>query len=280
MYSAVFTIFLEQILTINIRKNHMSSTIKNLPPASMRTLEVLDLFLKDPSSKTMKDIAEQLNIPFTSLYRIILCMQEYRYIVEDPQKPNHFQLGYKLSLLSGLAFTEKKLIKAARPVMDSLVIELNQAIQLCVLTSNGVCTIDQRLPRQAMTYITELNETIPINVSASGKILTAMLPEKEREDFLKKAFPRFSQYTRYTVSEEIRFRDILNECKEKKYGIDNEEYALGIGCVAVPIYNHSGAAIAAIGTTGAISFYQNEASRLHILNTLRLNADKICDNLN
>lgn len=258
----------------------MSPTIKNLPPASMRTLEVLDLFLKDPSSKTMKSIAEQLDIPFTSLYRIMLCMQEYRYIVEDPIKPNHFQLGYKLSLLSDLAFTEKKLIKAARPVMDSLVTELNQAIQLCVLTSNGVCTIDQRLPLQAMVYITELNETIPVNVSASGKLLTALLPEKEQEDFLKKAFPRFSQYTRHTVCDENSFREILEECKFQKYGTDNEEYALGVGCIAVPIYNDSNTAVAAIGTTGAIDFYHDESTSKHILDVLRQNAEKISYNLN
>ena len=71
----------------------------DFPPASLRTLQILDLFLKDPASKTLKTISGQLNIPFTSLYRIVMCMQQNHYLMEDPLRPNHFCLGFKIAQL-------------------------------------------------------------------------------------------------------------------------------------------------------------------------------------
>ena len=56
-----------------MEKNHSSS---GFPPAAERTLQILDLYAADPEPKTLKYIAEQLQIPASSLYRIINCMQK------------------------------------------------------------------------------------------------------------------------------------------------------------------------------------------------------------
>ncbi|MDO4323252.1 MAG: IclR family transcriptional regulator [Lachnospiraceae bacterium] len=231
---------------------------KDFPPATLRTLQILDYFMADPSPKTLKTISESLNIPFTSLYRIVMCMQEYRYLVEDPTKPNHFRLGYKMRQFSDIVFSEKNLVKTALPFMREVASELNQACQLCTLTENGICTVEQCLPRSAITYITELNETIPINVSASGKILTALLPEKERERFLRKSSEHFRQNTPNTITDLDLLKMHLEEIAQQGYGTDSEEYAEGIGCVAVPIFDSEQKPVAAIGTTGPIEFYQKQ----------------------
>ena len=161
-----------------MEKNHSSS---GFPPAAERTLQILDLYAADPEPKTLKYIAEQLQIPASSLYRIINCMQKYNYIVEEPFHPNYFKLGYKLSQFSSIAFSENDLIKLARPFMEELTHNSNQASQLCILSENYICTIDQCLPRSAITYISELGEKLPVNVSASGKLLTALLPPQKQE---------------------------------------------------------------------------------------------------
>lgn len=252
---------------------------KDFPPATLRTLQILDYFMEDPSPKTLKTISENLNIPFTSLYRIAMCMQEYRYLVEDPTRPNHFRLGYKMRQFSDIVFSEKNLIKIALPFMRKVASELNQACQLCILTENGVCTIEQCLPRSAITYITELNETIPINVSASGKILTALLPDKERERFLRKAAVHFEKNTSRTVTDPEMIRKQLEICARQKYGTDEEEYADGVGCIAVPIYDSDHKPVAAIGTTGPIEFYHKPETFRSILTFLQKTAAEISGRL-
>jgi DNA-binding IclR family transcriptional regulator len=257
----------------------MKNEHRDFPPATLRTLQILDYFLADPSSKTLKTISEKLNIPFTSLYRIAMCMQEYRYLVEDPTRPNHFRLGYKMQQFSDIAFFEKNLIRAALPFMRQVSSELNQACQLCTLTENGVCTIEQCLPRSAITYITELNETIPVNVSASGKILTALLPVRERDRFLKKAAARFQKNTAKTITDPELLKEHLTTAAQLGYGVDDEEYADGIGCIAVPIYDAAQKPVAAVGTTGPIEFYQKEENFQAILDFLKKTAQDISEHL-
>lgn len=247
----------------------MKNERQDFPPASLRTLQILDLYLNNPSSKTLKSISEQLDIPFTSLYRIVMCMQKNHYLMEDPMRPNHFCLGYKIAQLSEHMYSKRNLIKTSLPLMQKAASQLNQACQLCVLSDYGVCTIEQCLPSRAITFITELNETIPINVSASGKILTALLPQKDQERFLKKAITAFQKNTDRTITDPELIRSHLRLAARQGYGTDNEEYAVGIGCVAVPVFGSSDRPIAAIGATGPIEFYQNEGSFRQILTALQ-----------
>ena len=254
-----------------------NNTSPGFPPATERTLQILDLYAADPGPKTLKTISEQLHIPISSLYRIISCMQKYNYIVEEPFYPNYFKLGYKLSQFSSIAFSENDLIKLARPFMEELTQNSNQASQLCILSENYICTIDQYLPRSAITYISELSEKLPINVSASGKLLTALLPPQKQEAFLKRAEKVFRKNTPYTIIDLERLQEEFNKIRRQKYSTDVEEYAIGIGCIAVPIYHNSDTPVAAIGVTGPISFYRNTRNFDLMLENLRRVSKKLED---
>ena len=204
-----------------------------------------------------------------------MCMQQNHYLMEDPLRPNHFCLGFKIAQLSGLVDSQKNLIRTALPFMQKAAAELNQACQLCVITDAGVCTIEQCLPSSTITYITELNEIIPVNVSASGKILTALMPRKEQEHFLKKAAAKFRANTAHTITDAEQFREHLLLTARQGYGTDREEYAEGIGCVAVPVFISKKCPVAAIGATGPIEFYQNPETFHQILVFLKKTAAEI-----
>jgi len=45
----------------------------------------------------------------------------------------------------------------------------------------------------------------------------------------------------------------LKKIKEKGYAVDKEEYKIGVNCIAAPIFNINGEAIAAISITGPAS---------------------------
>ena len=159
--------------------------------------------------------------------------------------------------------------------MKQICNDLGQACQLCILSSDGVCTIDQCLPKSTITYITRLNEVIPINVSASGKLLTALLPKEERARFLKKATLRFTPYTEKTITDPALFSEHLEQIAAQGYGTDDEEYAIGVGCIAVPIHTPDNKIIAAVGTTGPVAPYKTSESFNSILEHLKETAQQI-----
>ena len=59
---------------------------------------------------------------------------------------------------------------------------------------------------------------------------------------------------------------------------DNEEFALGIGCLAAPVFNHELRCVAAIGVTGGIQDYCGESRETLVAMLLRT-ADTISQKL-
>ena len=59
------------------------------------------------------------------------------------------------------------------------------------------------------------------------------------------------------------------ECVKWAYAEDNEEFALGIGCLAAPVFNHELRCVAAIGVTGGIQDYCGESRETLVAMLLR-----------
>ena len=227
------------------------------PPAVARALNILDYFAENTQALSIKEISEVLDIPHASTYRLVKCLLDYGYLRESPNYPDKYKLGFKPSYLSKMAFDGADLITIAIPHLKDLANQTSQACQLCVLNDSHIITLDQSLPRDSITIIAKLGEPIPVNVSASGKVIYSRIPENKRRDMLSKVWHTFSANTEYTITDMEEFLRILDQISTQAYATDFEEFALGIGCLAVPILDYSNKPIAAIGLTGQINHYKN-----------------------
>lgn len=63
------------------------------------------------------------------------------------------------------------------------------------------------------------------------------------------------------------------------YGYDDEEFAVGIGCLAVPIYDGQKKCVGTLGITGSIQEYRNKKKFEYMLSILHDSASKIAQNL-
>lgn len=149
--------------------------------------------------------------------------------------------------------------------MQSLAEESGQTAQLGILRGHGVMYVAQVQPVEPVAIIAALGTVLPVNVSASGKVLVAYLPLEERERFLERA--KLEPYTPKSVTNIDAFREELRRVRDLGYAVDREEYARGIGCLAAPIFDLTGAAVAAVGITGHIAEYRGR-SRLGYLTKL------------
>jgi len=243
------------------------------PPAVVRTIAILDYFAVNKYPLSIKEISEKLDIPHASAYRIIKCLVDYGYLRIPPNQTEKYKLGYKFSFLSKMAFDGADLISVVAPYFKELARQTGQACQLCVLNDGHVLTLDQSLPHDAITIIAKLGEPIPINISASGKVLLSRLPEHKYKEILFKVWHTYKQNTPNTVTDLQTFLQQLKQTSKLPYATDFEEFALGIGCLAVPVYDYAGAAVAAIGLTGPIENYKSPEPFGMMLNTL-LSASK------
>ncbi|MHC1773305.1 MAG: IclR family transcriptional regulator [Flexilinea sp.] len=227
------------------------------PPSVERALKVLDYIGTYENTKSIQEIAAELNIPTASTYRIINCLVHYGFLRESRLSADKYCLGYKLYVLGRNVIEGADLCEIAHPHMELLAKSTGQACQLCVISDNAVLTIDQALPLSVITVIAKLGEKIPINVSASGTLLVSLLPADKQKTFLSNAWKIIRKQTPHTIDDLSKYKEKLEYTKIQGYGIDDEEYALSIGCLAVPIFDGK-TPIASLGLTGSIDNYRDK----------------------
>ncbi len=62
---------------------------------------------------------------------------------------------------------------------------------------------------------------------------------------------------------------------ERGYALDMQEYSIGVGCIAVPIFNYTGKCIASIGITGNYNEYLEEKNIQRFYEILKHAANEI-----
>ena len=83
----------------------MSNTTEPIVPAVDRALNVLEYIAQARDCVSIKQIAADLRIPYTSVFRIVKQLVARGYLEEDNQRLGHFHLGFQiLSLVNGMTY--------------------------------------------------------------------------------------------------------------------------------------------------------------------------------
>jgi DNA-binding IclR family transcriptional regulator len=228
-------------------------------PAVERAFDILRYIGDASQSVSVRELSIKLDIPPASCFRIVKNLVLRGYLIEDYSIPGQFSLGFNLLKLSSQLLRKLDVRSIAVNFMRQIAIKTNHVVQLGVLHENGVMYVEQILPGSPISIIAPLMTILPINVSASGKVLTAFLSLHMRVDFLRNA--KFECYTKNSIVDKTQFIDDLENIKSAGYALDIEEYSIGIGCIAVPIFDYNRNCVAALGITGPVSDYVDNDKR-------------------
>ena len=100
--------------------------------------------------------------------------------------------------------------------------------------------------------------------SAIGKAILALRPAEDVSRILQKSgLPRM---TERSIDTPAKLRAHLGTVRARGYAIDDEEYAVGLRCVAAPVFDEAGTAIAAVSLSGPIARITD--ARLPVLGAL------------
>lgn len=78
----------------------------------------------------------------------------------------------------------------------------------------------------------------------------------------------FPNLTKNTITDPSDFLQEIEHSRTSGYAFDNEEFSLGIGCLAVPIFDGKKACIGALGITGSIQAYRQKQIFREMLDAL------------
>ncbi len=249
-----------------------SESSSSCVPAVERTLNILEYLLVHKEA-TIKEIAAFCQIPTASTARLVKTLTLRGYLSEKKGQASQFTLGLKLLQYSQVVLQDLDLEAIAKPEMQLLSKRTQQTSQLAVLDTNSVMYTQVVFPNVPVSIIAPLRTPIAVNTSAAGKILCALLEEPEKSNFLSKIY--LPKATEKSITDKQEFMRHLELVRKLGYGSDLEEFSQGIGCIAFPIFNDQGKAIAALGITGQFKQYDDPAS----FEKLRFQVQKGAENI-
>jgi DNA-binding IclR family transcriptional regulator len=158
-----------------------------------------------------------------------------------------YELGFHLFELGQQVPISRRLRDIALPLMSDLLEATHEIVQLAVLDDREVVYLEKLTGRQSIKAPSQVGSRLPAYCSALGKAILAFSEPEKVENVLAGPMPAL---TPATITDPARFRRELETIRRNGLAYDREEGTPGIVCVASPILDYNGRAIAALSITG------------------------------
>jgi IclR family KDG regulon transcriptional repressor len=207
-----------------------------------RALQVLEYLATVPDGTTFSDIARSLSLPKSSTHELLSVMTERSFVELNPTTKK-YRLGIRTWELGQAFVAHRDLITEARPVIGAISASLDETVQISVLDGFEEVYLDRVDSSQPLRVQAIVGSRAPAHTTALGKVL---LSDRREGDLLTGLRGhRLRATTENTITAPDQLIMELRWVRAYGFAVDNEEFATGLRCVAVPIRDHSGAIIAA-----------------------------------
>lgn len=144
----------------------------------VRALQVLRLLAAAPGPLSAAVVAEQLDVPRASTYRLLRSMTEEGFLVHFPEE-GRWGLGLATFEVGQAYLRRQPLERLARPLVLRLVGSLRRTVHLGVLHGPETLYLLVERPPASAPLVTAVGVRLPAQLTASGRSLLAQLPEEQ-----------------------------------------------------------------------------------------------------
>lgn len=234
---------------------------ENMVKSVSRALDIISFVSMKKGGLGVTEIANQMDINKSSVYRILSTLVQYGYVEQD-NETGRYKLGYKFLEVSSRLLESMDLREEAKPYLRELESETNEVIHLVVYDQGEVVYIEKLDGNETLRMHSKVGKRAPMHCTSVGKAILAHLPPAVVADILeRKGLP---VHTDHTITDREQFLQELVDVRRNGFALDLEENEYGITCIAVPIFDHLGKVVAAVSISGPTMRMTKE--RLQLLN--------------
>lgn len=228
------------------RKGASETTTEASVKSAERVLVILELLTSADRPMSFHEIGRVLGYPRSSLHGLLHTMSE-RHWLEEVGPSRSYGLGIRAWEAGCTYLRAISLAERALPVMGRLRDRLDETVQLAILDGRYNVYIAKAAGSQRLVLVSEVGRRLEAHATGLGKVLLAGLPPEQLDTlFSGVTLERFSHNTICGLD---ALKEELAAIRRRGYGTDNEEYTLGVRCVAVPVRDSSGTVIASMSVS-------------------------------
>ena len=215
-----------------------------------RALRVLEYLATAPDGTNFTDISRALNLPKSSAHELLAVMTDRSFIEFNPET-KAYRLGIRTWELGQAFVAHRDLMTEARPVIQAISATLDETVQIAVLDGFEEVYLDRIDSSQQLRVQAIIGARAPAHPTALGMVLLADRREGDLLRGLRTHKLRAATAHSITTADELIAE--LRWVRAQGFALDNEEHAVDLRCVAMPVRDHSGSVVAAVSVAVPIT---------------------------
>jgi DNA-binding IclR family transcriptional regulator len=217
---------------------------KHRIPVIDRMMEVLAQLERRDTGLTIRDLVLQLDLPRTTIYRILNTLQQHDVVHRDMD--GAYRLGNRLLSLashvaSGASMVD--LAAVAQPLLDGLAHDLGEGVKLSVMDKNTILVVAAAQGKREYALTVAPGQRMEAHAGAASRLLLSYMPEEELRSWFDKPLVAF---TPRTITDPRRLRTELARIRRLGWSQDKGETAPSIHAFAAPVFDTRDEMVAAL----------------------------------
>ena len=219
-----------------------------------RALEVLRAVGEARAEPGLSDIADDLGLHKTTVFRLLGALERAEFVVRDDDR-QRYQLGPALYRLATQARRATGLHEAARPELEALAHDVGETATLEVLVGDEVLILDEVHGRFVVGGAPEVGMRWPAHATSTGKVLLAAAAVEGKQpgaagQRARRGGGRLARLGPHTITTRAALEAELVKVRRVGYAVGMEELEPGLVAIGAPVRNAQGRTVAAVSVGG------------------------------
>lgn len=220
-----------------------------------RALSLLRLMAQGDGGVRLSDLARAAGLPVSTAHRLLTTLEQQGFAQFEPVSSG-WHVGQQ-AFSVGMAYGRRlSFVAPALPLLRRLRDATRETANLGVLDDDHLVTVSQVESREIRRALSPPGRRVPVFSSAMGKAILASWGDDEVLALARRAgLPPLTSKSLRTP--EAALHDI-HRTRHRGWALDDEEFNLGMRCLAAVVWSPQGEAACAISISGAAARLTDE----------------------
>lgn len=214
-----------------------------LVPGLMRGLDILRMFRRDRQILDAPEIAEELGIPRTTVFRLLQTLESAGFLVRA-NGGRSYQLGVAVLGLGFAFLATQDITELARPILERLRDDTRFSTHLVIRDGRDVVYLLRFPGHSALNFNIGVGTRLPAHATSMGRMFLSELSSKKLDELYHDSLlVSTSKQTPINLTE---LKRLLEQDRQRGYIISEGFFEKGINAIAVPVRDASSKVVAVI----------------------------------